>query len=544
MAWWLVLAHKSRQVAQEESNRQTNLLMIEIESHRQTDEALQSAKRVAEQARVAADEARIVADEARFAADQANQAKSRYISAISHELRTPLNSILGYAQLMGEDLAIPAHRKQAVSVIKRGGEHLLSLIEGTLDIAHIESGKLTLNIKPMHFASFIQEMASMFEPEAQAKGLNFQFEANGTLPAVVRADEKRVRQILINLLGNAIKFTSRGQVTFRIRHAREMATIDIEDTGPGLSTHELERIFEPFTRANTPGATAPGAGLGLTIAKMLTDLMGGELTVSSTPGVGSVFRVKLFLPEVHVTSGTSADLPRSLVSRPRHGYAGPRRRVLVVDNEEADRELLVNLLQPLGFEMRIAASGHDCLDLIAAGYQPDVIFMDLAMPGIDGWETIRRLRALEARKSHGSAQGGLQTRAHIAIVSANAFDKGLDNDVAVPGEDFILKPVRHSEMLDWLERRLSLAWLETVSQVPSLAVPPPPAIQVYPEPRHLDALREVVSLGYYRGIMNQLDEIESEQPESAAFVLEMRALARQFQFEAIGLHLNRVALEN
>ena len=544
VAWWLVLAHKSRQVAQEESNRQTNLLMIEIESHRQTDEALQSAKRVAEQARVAADEARIVADEARVAADQANQAKSRYISAISHELRTPLNSILGYAQLMGEDVAIPAHRKQAVSVIKRGGEHLLSLIEGTLDIAHIESGKLTLNIKPMHFASFIQEMASMFEPEAQAKGLNFQFEANGTLPAVVRADEKRVRQILINLLGNAIKFTSRGQVTFRIRHAREMATIDIEDTGPGLSTHELERIFEPFTRANTPGATAPGAGLGLTIAKMLTDLMGGELTVSSTPGVGSVFRVKLFLPEVHVTSSTSADLPRSLVSRPRHGYAGPRRRVLVVDNEEADRELLVNLLQPLGFEMRIAASGHDCLDLIAAGYQPDVIFMDLAMPGIDGWETIRRLRALEARTSHGSAQGGLQTRAHIAIVSANAFDKGLDNDVAVPGEDFILKPVRHSELLDWLERRLSLAWLETVSQVPSLAVPPPPAIQVHPEPRHLDALREVVSLGYYRGIMNKLDEIESEQPESAAFVLEMRALARQFQFEAIGLRLNRVAHEN
>ena len=298
----------------------------------------------------------------------------------------------------------------------------------------------------------------------------------------------------INLLGNAIKFTARGQVLLRVRYAREMAVVDIEDTGPGLSDQELERIFEPFTRANTSGATAPGAGLGLTIAKMLTDLMGGQLTVTSTPGVGSVFRVKLFLPEVHGVPGRSLALARSLVNRPRHGYAGPRRRVLVVDNEEADRELLVNLLQPLGFEMRIAASGHDCLDLIAAGYQPDVILMDLAMPGIDGWETIRRVRALEVGKFSAGAAGA-QGRANIAIVSANAFDKGLDNAVDVPGEDFILKPVRHSELLDWLERRLGLSWLESVPAAPMPAMLAPSSELVYPEPRHLDALREVVSLG-------------------------------------------------
>ncbi|MDO8252202.1 MAG: ATP-binding protein, partial [Rhodoferax sp.] len=533
VAWWVVLAHKSRQVAQEESNRQTHLLMLEIESHRQTDEALQTARRVAEQAR--------------HAADQANQAKSRYISAISHELRTPLNSILGYAQLMGEDASIPAHRQQAVSVIKRGGEHLLSLIEGTLDIAHIESGKLTLNVKPMHFALFVQEIASLFELEAQAKGLRFHFEAEGALPAVVRADEKRVRQILINLLGNAIKFTARGQVTFRLRYAREMAVIDIEDTGPGLSAQEHERIFEPFTRANTPGATAPGAGLGLTIAKMLTDLMGGELTVTSTPGVGSLFKVKLFLPEVRVTagavgalslSGSPADMPRPLASKPRHGYAGPRRRVLVVDNEEADRELLVNLLQPLGFELRTAASGHDCLDLLAAGYQPDVIFMDLAMPGIDGWETIRRLRAL--------AQGSALAQARIAIVSANAFDKGLDNDVGMPGEDFILKPVRHSELLDWLALRLNLTWLEAPAPLPHPASvradAPQSGAMIYPGRPQLDALREVVSLGYYRGIMNKLDEIEASEAPCAAFVSDMRALARQFQFEAMSRQLNPVVI--
>jgi signal transduction histidine kinase/CheY-like chemotaxis protein/purine-cytosine permease-like protein len=506
VAWWLVLAHKSRQVAQEESNRQTHLLMREIESHKQTDEALQNAKLLAEQAKLAA--------------EHANQAKSRYISAISHELRTPLNSILGYAQLMGEDASVPTHRKQAVNVIKRGGEHLLSLIEGTLDIARIESGKLTLNVKPMQFADCVHEMAGMFELQASAKGLAFRFEAEGNVPEVVRADEKRVRQILINLLGNAIKFTSEGQVTFRVRYAREMAHIDIEDTGPGLTAEELAQIFEPFARGNSASHTAPGAGLGLTIAKMLTDLMGGEMRVASTPGTGSVFRIKLFLPEVH----NAVVAARPLALRPRRGYEGPRRKLLVVDNEEADRELLVQLLEPLGFELRTAASGHDALDLLAAGLQPDAVLMDLAMPGIDGWETIRRLRRLE------------HVNAKIAIVSANAFDKGLDNDVGVRPEDFILKPVRHSELLDWLEKQLGLRWLESP---PPLAPPAPRGAQPWnwPDAASLQTLQQSVQLGYYRGIMNQLDEIDAAQPECAGFTAAMRESARQFQFEVMSREL-------
>jgi signal transduction histidine kinase/DNA-binding LytR/AlgR family response regulator len=535
VAWWLVLAHKSRQVAQEESNRQTHLLMREIESHKQTDEALQNAKLLAEQAKLAA--------------EHANQAKSRYISAISHELRTPLNSILGYAQLMGEDAGVPPHRKQAVSVIKRGGEHLLSLIEGTLDIARIESGKLTLNVKPMHFADCVHEMAGMFELQAAAKGLAFGFDVEGAVPEVVRADEKRVRQILINLLGNAIKFTAQGRVVFRVRHAREMAHIEIEDSGPGLSAGELERIFEPFTRGTQAAATAPGAGLGLTIAKMLTDLMGGELTVASTPGAGSTFRVKLFLPEVHHVVP-----PRAPKATPqRRAYEGARRKILVVDNEEADRELLVQLLEPLGFELRTAASGHDALDLLAAGLTPDVILMDLAMPGIDGWETIRRLRRLEqsnAIAAAGPSQGGeapsggsalhevKSVGARIAVVSANAFDKGLDNDAGVKPEDFVLKPVRHSELLDWLERQLQLRWTEA-EPAPAAAAPitAEPAVWVRPHPAYLHTLQEMVQLGYYRGIMAKLAEIDSAQPACAAFTAAMRELARQFQFEAMSRQL-------
>ncbi|WP_231973567.1 hybrid sensor histidine kinase/response regulator [Variovorax sp. HW608] len=503
IAWWLVLAHQSRKVAQEESNRQTHLLMREIELHRETDRALQEAKRSAE---------------------QANQAKSRYISAISHELRTPLNSILGYAQLMGEDAAVPPHRRQAVAVIKRGGEHLLSLIEGTLDIAHIEAGKLTLSAKPMQFAEVMRELADMFELQALEKGLAFRFEPTGTLPEVVRADEKRVRQILINLLGNAIKFTTAGEVALRVRYAREFAAIEIEDTGPGMSTEELGRIFEPFARGSTAAGAASGAGLGLTIAKMLIDLMGGEMTVQSTPGVGSVFRVRLFLPHVHEAPVASAR--RVGAPRARRGYEGRRRKLLVVDNEEADRELLVDVLAPLGFELRTAASGHDALDLIAAGWHPDAMFVDLAMPGIDGWETIRRSRAL-----------GLADAA-VAIVSANAFDKRLENDVGITPEDFFVKPVRHSELLDWLERRLALQWTDD-------AAAPAPAAQspriVVPTPERLRALEEAVSLGYFRGIMNQLDDIDAAQPECAEWTSAQRTLARQFQFEAMSRALTAAA---
>jgi len=521
VAWWLVLAHKSRQVAQEESNRQTHLLMQEIESHRQTDEALQAATAVAERAKLQA--------------EQANHAKSRYISAISHELRTPLNSILGYAQLMGEDASIPAHRKQAVSVIKRGGEHLLSLIEGTLDMAHIESGKLTLNVKPMQFANGMHEIASLFELQAAAKGLAFRFEVQGAMPDWVRADEKRVRQIIINLLGNAIKFTQQGSVTFRLRYAREMAQVEVHDTGPGMHPAELEHIFDPFARASSVAVGATGSGLGLTIARMLTDLMGGELTASSQPGAGSVFQVRLFLPELHNQSGQSLERLAPAVRKPRNGYAGVRRKILVVDNEEADRELLVSLLEPLGFVLRVAASGHDGLDLLAAGYDPDVILLDLAMPGIDGWETLRRVRALDGRQPQ------------VAIVSANAFERGVDNLLGIEPEDFIVKPVRHTELLDWLERKLALSWLDAPAAAAAngaVVHAVPGVTPVVPARADLLALQELVRLGFYRGITNKLDAIVASQPATAPFARAMGDLARQFQFEAMLAQLQKNLDEN
>jgi len=508
VAWWLVLTHQSREVAQEESNRQTEALMREIESHRRTDEALQAARHVAERAQAAA--------------EAANQAKSRYVSAISHELRTPLNSILGYAQLMAQDQQdLAPRRRQAVQVIKRNGEHLLSLIDGTLDLARIEAGKLSLELGPMAFEDCMHELAEMFEPQAAAKGLEFVFEPQGELPAQVRADEKRLRQILINLLGNALKFTSSGSVTLRVRHAREIAQIEVQDSGPGLSEAELQRIFEPFTRGSTRGTgAAPGAGLGLTIAKMLAELMGGELSARSTPSQGSVFAVKLFLPALHEpASGTLRGRP----APPRRGYSGPRRRLLLVDNEAADRELLAELLRPLGFALRSAASGHDALDLIAGGYRPDAVLMDLAMPGIDGWETIRRLRLL-----------GLHALP-VAVVSANAFEKGQENEVGIGAADFITKPVRHAELLDWLGQRLRLSWTSSAEAGPLPAALASTALPA----QQLAALHEALQLGYYRGVLQQLDAIARLAPECLAFVEQLRELARQFQFETMAELLSR-----
>ncbi|HEV7912867.1 MAG TPA: ATP-binding protein [Albitalea sp.] len=502
VTWWLVLTHKSRQVAQEESNRQTQALnqqaaalMHEVESHQRTDQALQQAKRTA---------------------DLANQAKSRYISAISHELRTPLNSIIGYAQLLDEDESVPPHRKQAVNVIRRGGDHLLSLIEGTLDIARIEGGKLTLDVKPMHFRECVQQIARMFELQAAGKGLAFRHEVHGTLPDVVRTDEKRMRQVLINVIGNAVKFTASGQVVFRLSYAREMAVFEIEDTGPGIAPHEIEQIFEPFARGSAVSSAASGStGLGLTISKMLTDLMGGEMTVKSRVGEGTLFRIRLFLPEVRAEVA-ERELPRLA----RIGYAGPRRSVLVVDNEEVDRDLLVKVLAPLGFEVRRAASGHDCLALLHE-FRPDAILMDLAMPGIDGWETIRRMR-----------RDGLSD-APVAIVSANAFDKGLDNDAGITPADFVLKPVRKAELLDWLGRALAIEWLHAPLPATAPVAAPAAGAWVFPGVERLRALDEMIDLGYFRGIVKLLDAIEAEAPACAAFVAHMRDLARQFQLDAM-----------
>ncbi|MDE2260637.1 MAG: response regulator [Betaproteobacteria bacterium] len=476
VAWWVVLAHKTRQVAQEELNRQNHLLMEEIDSHRQTDEQLQKAKLIA---------------------DLANQAKSRYITAISHELRTPLNSILGYAQILDGDESIPQHRRQAIRIIRRSGDHLLSLIEDTLDVARIESGKFTLNIRAINFTEFMQQLVDMFTVQATSKGLDFHYATSGEIPAVVRADQRRLQQILINILGNALKFTQQGRVILHLAYQREMALFEVEDTGPGISENDLQRIFEPFSRGTHIGETLiSGTGIGLTISKMLTEMMGGEISVKSALGAGSTFKIRLFLPKLHYETVGQASVPTGST-----GYQGPRQRILVVDNEKVDRELLVQTLEPMGFIVAEAESGEACLECLPS-FQPDVILMDLAMGGIDGWETIRRIRERKLSK------------ARIAIVSANAFDKGLDNSVGIASEDFITKPVQMGLLLNWLAAGSAMD-VRT------------------PEREELLALDELVTRGYVRGLLTRLEALEQRDPAYAGFVEEMRGMAGGFRFDAL-----------
>jgi signal transduction histidine kinase/purine-cytosine permease-like protein/CheY-like chemotaxis protein len=498
VCWWLVLAHKSRKVAQEESNRQTEALMREIESHKITDLQLQEAKELA---------------------DSANLAKSRYISAISHELRTPLNSILGYAQLLDEDPAMPAKSRQAVTVIKRGGDHLLSLIEGTLDLARIEGGKMNLELRSVRWLDTLDEIRSLFELQAAEKGLQFQFDAPAHLPPVVRADAKRLRQVLINLLGNAVKFTATGSVTLRVRHAREMASFEIIDTGPGMSDAMVQKVFEPFERGGG-GAGTSGAGLGLTIAKMLVDLMGGELTVSTALGQGTNFKARVFLPEVREGSARQLHRPKAR----RTGYLGERVRILTVDNEEADRDVLIQRLGALGFEMHQAFSGEDCLSHLAAGLQPQIIFMDLAMPGLDGWQTIAALRAAG------------YSAPHVAVVSANAFDKSLDNAVGITPADFFVKPFVLDELLDWIGQRLGLLWIEEhsaqeIRRVEAKNTEKTEEKMLFPDRATLQAMLGHARLGYYRGISSALDALPADQ--YAAFVARMHTWLKAYQFDAI-----------
>ena len=503
--WWLVLANESRLVAQEESERQTHLLMREIEAHKQTDAELQRAKE---------------------AAESANLAKSRYVTGMSHELRTPLNSILGYAQILQKDTTIPEGRRDALGVIRRSGEHLLSLIDGLLDIARIEAGKLRLDHGEVRLHEFLDQIVKMFKLQAQSKGLAFRFETGERLPDVVHADERRLRQILINLLGNAVKFTDSGHVTLRASYRHEQARFEVEDSGIGIGQDDIDRIFLPFERS--VGARQrgdAGTGLGLTITRMLTDLMGGEMNVSSVPGKGTLFSVRIYLPEVVLPKATAAPLGEIT------GYLGPRRKILVVDDHASQREPLVALLTSVGFSVREAAGGVDCLRE-ATSWVPDAILLDIAMPDLDGWEVNRLLRTR-----------GLE-RTPIIMVSANAFESDLEKRADARITDFVAKPVLMTELLGKLGTHLALDWVRDgtatgrAEEAKDRAdVQPPPADQIR-------ALLELGAIGYVKGILRKLDEIEQNDRRHALFACELRELVRRYRLDDYTKRLRAVADEH
>ncbi|MGA3157759.1 MAG: ATP-binding protein [Steroidobacteraceae bacterium] len=489
-AWLIVLAHESRRVAEAESAKQTAMLMEEIEAHGRTDAALQKAKEVAE---------------------AANLAKTRYIVGLSHEIRTPLNSIFGYAQLLERGSA--THAETAVRVIRRGAEHLSNLIDGLLDVSKIENGLLRLNRDTVNLPEFLEQVVDMFRLQAMAKGLQFHYEAGPALPVQVHTDQKRLRQILINLLSNAIKYTAEGSVSLCVRYRNPIAEFEIKDTGSGIAPDDLERVFEPFERGTGQSVLAiPGTGLGLTITKLLTQVMGADLQIQSTSSSGTTFVVRMMLSEVR--DHVEPVKPDAQIC----DYVGERRKVLLVDDDPLHLELVQNLLRPLGFTVYIARDGKTCLQL-AEQCQPDLAMVDLSLPDISGWSVAEHLRVMP----------GLE-RIKVMIVSASAHEhtagSGQFHDC------FVSKPIELSALLAHVGRLLGLKW---VTRPASAVVPDGEAAEVRatgPRVRHhLDDLYQLGRIGHVRGIEAKLREMELEDPSNETVAAHLRGLVSAFDLK-------------
>ncbi|ATN35289.1 hybrid sensor histidine kinase/response regulator [Rhizobium sp. ACO-34A] len=483
-SWFYVLAHDSRVVAEEESSRQNTLLLKEIAAHRKTDAALQTAKETAE---------------------AANRAKSRYVVGLSHELRTPLNAVMGYAQILEHDETIPAPRQSAIKVIRRSADHLSGLIDGLLDISKIEAGRLQVFSNELNIQDFLDQLTDMFAPQAAAKDLIFEHERSRALPQYVRTDEKRLRQILVNLLSNAIKFTEEGTVRFEVGYRSQVATFTISDTGRGISERDLNRIYEPFQRGEAEIVKPqPGLGLGLTITKLLTNTLGGEIAVTSEPGKGSSFKVRLMLSAIERPSTAPAP-ERKIVS-----YTGPRRTIVVVDDNEDHRDLMREVLAPLDFVVLTATSGPDCLTLIE-GIKPDLFLVDISMPGMNGWQLVEKLRETG------------QT-APILMLSANI------GDAPAPGgdghNDAIAKPVDVKRLRDKLALYLGLDWIYA-DEIPPVPATPVSIKPRSPGPAHLEELLRLGEIGYVRGIEAKLADL-ARLDGNAAFVETSKSFVQGF----------------
>ena len=487
--WFLVLAHDTRRVAEEESGRQNALLQKEIDAHRVTDAALQKAKEDAE---------------------AANLAKSRYVVGLSHELRTPLNAVMGYAQVLERDETLPVARKPAVSTIRRSAEHLSGLIDGLLDISRIEAGRLQIYSNEINLHEFLDQIVDMFRMQASAKGLGFEYHRAGHLPAFVRTDEKRLRQVLVNLLSNAIKFTEEGDVSLTVNYRSQVASFVVADSGPGIALDEQGKIFEPFGRSKAAsGARTPGLGLGLTITKLLTETMGGAIALASEPGKGASFEVRLMLAAV--------DRPVDTVRRERQvrGYEGARRTIAVVDDNPDHRSLVRDILHPIGFVVLEAEDGTGCLDQITAA-KPDLYLVDILMPGMNGWELA------EALRDKGET-------APVIMLSANIGDKALRPDGPAHHSATLAKPFDIGQLLDLLQKHLGVVWTE--QPVEREKNNQPPTELKSPGADHVADLISLAEIGYVEGIEAKLSEL-ARLPENRALTETLQDHLTRFDFEA------------
>jgi signal transduction histidine kinase len=384
---------------------------------------------------------------ARHAAEAANRAKSEFLAGMSHELRTPLNAVLGYAQLLTMEGGLSPRQARGLETIQQSGQHLLALVNDILDLARIEAGRTALNPTPVNLSELLQTVVHLMRVKADEKQLAVVFDAAADLPEAVLADERRLRQVLLNLLGNAIKFTDDGTVTLRASaepqgKAQVLLRLDVEDTGIGMHADDVERIFEPFEQVGDAERRSGGTGLGLAITRALVNDMGGRVQVSSELGRGSRFRIELPLPVAQLAQVASPRAPG--LAR----YAGPPRRVLVVDDVAANRALMCDFLMNAGFEVAQASDGGELL-AAARGFRPDLVLMDSVMPSVDGVEATRRLRR----------DADLAAVPVIAIsASATAEHRAACLQAGV--NVFLTKPVSLQALQARIGEQLGLQWIE------------------------------------------------------------------------------------
>jgi len=483
VSWLFILARNGNQNALKELRSQTKALAKEVDAHEQTSEALQSAKEVAE---------------------SANEAKSRYLAALSHELRTPLNVLLGYAQLLMRDKVLPPKQRESIAIVRRNGEHLADLIESLLEVSKIEAGRVTLQRDEFNLKAILQQLVDMFQMQASKKGIKFHYIASANLPDYVATDKQRFRQILINLISNAIKYTEKGSVTFKVTYRSEVANFSIIDTGAGIAKSNQELIFKPFEQIrNTHTQSIGGTGLGLTISRSLAELMGGEISLSSIVGQGSTFNFKLMLFKLH-KDPKEPELNKSEAI----GYNGDKQTVLVVDDNKNQRELMFNLLKPIGFEVLLAEHAQQGFELLQEN-DIDLILMDVQMPDINGWQMVKNLREQHYQMP-------------VLMVSANARDAEYNLQAEGYHNGYIAKPLNLDALLGKIAQLLNLQWQykNTDNLIPSETINPnKPAVTS----EQYQALIALAEIGYLSGFKDKFAEIEAQYhyPEdSASQILE------------------------
>ncbi|MFT6389416.1 MAG: signal transduction histidine kinase/CheY-like chemotaxis protein [Cellvibrionaceae bacterium] len=496
LSWLFLLAHESRVVAQEESQQQTSRLIKEIDAHTQTDQALQSAMKQAE---------------------ASNNAKSRYLTGISHELRSPLQTILGYAQLLSQDETIPAKRRESIDVIQRSGNHLADLIEGLLDVSKIEAGKLEIRRDEIDFHELMAQLELMFRPQAEKKGINFVFKCPDKFPKYVAADGKRVRQILINLISNAVKFTHYGMVEFSLKYKNQVAEFTVKDTGIGIKPEDLERIFHPFERVNEDKSNIPGTGLGLTIVHLLTDIMGGEVKVTSAQGKGSHFIVLLMLSRI------DSPVITQQINKPVIGYHGDKKTLFVVDDQTSHRGLMRDLLSPIGFNVIEAEDAKSCLLLIEEK-KPDLYLLDVSMPDIDGLQLAELLRQRNIS-------------APIIMISADAQEHHTIGDPDSNHNLYMVKPIKVQALLDSIGILLQVDWI--YKKQDDIDINENKKITgSIPEHDYVKQLLNYAEIGYAKGFYEQLTRADDENILSSELVQHLYQLAKQVKFDKISDLLN------